>query len=77
LQQRTELTRATLFEMIKRNSDRLQEFKDNPQGFITEAAKAIHKALDELLVDGIRYEKLDGEHYRMEWFNQPELEVYL
>jgi len=67
LQQRTELTRASLFEMIKR-CGRLQEFKDNPQGFITEAAQQIHKALDELVVDGIRYEKIQGEFYRMEEF---------
>lgn len=67
LQQRTELTRASLFEMIRR-CDRLQEFKDNPQGFITEASKQIHKALDELVVNGIRYEKIQGEFYRMEEF---------
>ena len=76
LQEQTELTRQTLLEIIKR-CGRLAEFKTNPQGFITEAAKAIHKALDELLVDGIRYEKLAGEHYRMELFDEPELETYL
>lgn len=76
LQEQTELTRATLLEIIKRGG-RLGEFKNNPQGFITEAAHAIHKALDALLVDGIRYEKLAGEHYRMELFDEPELETYL
>lgn len=76
LQERTELTRATLLDILKR-SNRLGEFKINPQGFITEAAKYIHKALDELLVDGIRYEKLAGEHYKMELFEEPELEAYL
>jgi type III restriction enzyme len=76
LQERTELTRATLLEMI-RGCGRLTEFKSNPQGFITEAAKYIHKALDELLVDGIRYEKLAGEHYEMSLFDEPELEAYL
>ncbi|MBN1008292.1 DEAD/DEAH box helicase family protein [Amphritea pacifica] len=76
LQTQTELTRSTLMAIIKR-CGRLSEFKANPQGFITEAAKQIHKALDELLVDGIRYEKLAGEHYKMELFNEPELESYL
>ena len=76
LQEQTELTRATLLAIIKR-CGRLQEFKNNPQGFISEAAKYIHKALDELLVDGIRYEKLAGEHYRMQLFDQPELETWL
>ena len=76
LQERTHLTRGTLLTII-RNSQRLGEFKGNPQGFITEAARQIQKALDELLVDGIRYEKLAGEHYKMDLFNEPELEAYL
>lgn len=76
LQEQTELTRTTLFDIIKR-CNRLGEFKANPQGFIHETAKQIHKALDELLVDGIRYEKIAGEHYKMELFNEPELEAYL
>lgn len=76
LQEQTELTRSTLLAIVKR-CGRLEEFKHNPQGFITEAARYIHKALDELLVDGIRYEKLAGEHYRMELFDEPELETYL
>ena len=80
LQAHTQLTRATLLEIIKRfasRSGRLSEFKSNPQGFIAEASKQIHKSLDELLVDGIRYEKLAGEHYKMELFDEPELEAYL
>ena len=76
LQERSELTRSTLFEIIKRGG-RLAEFKGNPQSFITEVNKQIHKALEELLVDGIRYEKLAGEHYKMELFEEPELEAYL
>lgn len=76
LQERTHLTRGTVLTIIK-NCKRLSEFKANPQGFITEAARQIQKALDELLVDGIRYEKLAGEHYKMELFNEPELETYL
>ena len=76
LQNRTQLTRRTLLEIIK-HCDRLKEFKENPQGFITETAKHIHKALDELLVDGIRYEKIAGAQYSMTLFNEPELEAYL
>ena len=76
LQEQTELTRATLLAIIKRGG-RLEEFRNNPQGFITEAARYIHKALDELLVKDIRYIKLPGEHYRMEQFDEPELETWL
>ena len=76
LQSQTELTRTTLFEILKK-CGRLSEFKNNPQGFIHEAGKQIHQALDELLVDGIRYEKIAGEKYRMELFKLNELETYL
>ncbi|MDZ7925077.1 MAG: hypothetical protein U5M23_13735 [Marinagarivorans sp.] len=76
LQEQTELTRTTLFAIINR-CNRLGEFKANPQGFIFEVAKQLHKSLEELLVDGIRYEKIAGEHYKMELFNVPEFEVYL
>lgn len=76
LQERTNLTRGTLLTIIRKGK-RLGEFKTNPQGFITEAARQIEKALDELLVDGIRYEKLAGERYKMELFDEPELEAYL
>ncbi|WP_018405280.1 restriction endonuclease [Marinobacter gelidimuriae] len=76
LQDRTQLTRGTLLDIIKR-CGRLAEFKTNPQGFITEASQQIHKALDALLVAGIRYEKLAGENYKMELFEEPELEAYL
>lgn len=76
LQAQTEITRNTLFEIIKR-CDRLSEFRDNPQGFIHEACKQIRKALDELLVDGIRYEKIADAFYAMELFNEPELEAFI
>lgn len=76
LQQSTELTRGTLLEILKQ-CGRLNEFKLNPQAFMTEVARQIHSALNELLVDGIRYEKLDKECYEMALFNQPELEAYL
>ena len=76
LQQQTELTRCTLLEILKR-CGRLSEFKTNPQGFITEVNKQIHSALEALLVDGIRYEKLAGQQFKMELFEEPELEAYL
>lgn len=76
LQQSTELTRGTLLEILKQ-CGRLNEFQLNPQAFMTEVAKQIQRALNELLVKGIKYEKLDNECYEMALFNQPELEAYL
>lgn len=76
LQQKTELTRGTLLEILWQ-CGRLNEFKLNPQGFMTEASQQLNKALSELLVNGIRYEKIDGESFEMTLFDQPELEAYL
>ena len=76
LQQQTELTRSTLLDILKQ-CGRLAEFKANPQGFMSAVSRQIHKAMDELLVEGIRYEKLEGQSYEMALFDQPELEAYL
>jgi len=76
LQRETELTRGTLVEILTQ-CGRLSEFKLNPQAFMAEAARQIHKALHELLVEGIQYEKVDGDSYEMTLFDQPEIEAYL
>ncbi|PZO58674.1 MAG: type III restriction endonuclease [Phormidesmis priestleyi] len=76
LQRETELTRHTLVSILKQ-SDRLEEFTINPQSFMTEAAKHINRALQEMLVDGIKYERLAGQHYAMRLFEQEEIETYL
>jgi type III restriction enzyme len=76
LQRETELTRWTLVEILKR-SGRLQEFSLNPQTFMTETAKLINRALHELVIDGIKYEQIDGEYYEMRLFEEHEIETYL
>jgi len=76
LQRETELTRGTLVEILKR-SGRLAEFKANPQAFMTETAKLINRALNELVIDGIKYERLEGQVYEMRLFEEREIEDYL
>ena len=76
LQRETELTRSTLVEMLKQ-SKRLKEFSVNPQAFMTETAKLINRALHEMVVDGIKYERLDGQFYEMRLFEEKEIEQYL
>jgi len=76
LQCETELTRATLVEILKR-SDRLQEFIVNPQAFMTEVAKLINRALNELVIDGIKYEQVKEQSYEMRLFQEQEIEEYL
>jgi type III restriction enzyme len=76
LQQETELTRKTLVEILKQ-SGKLNEFTVNPQMFMTEVAKKINRALNEMIIDGIKYEPFQNEFYEMKLFENDELEGYL
>jgi type III restriction enzyme len=76
LQRETELTRATLVEILKQ-SGRLKEFTVNPQAFMTETARRINRALHEMVIDGIKYEEIRGQYYEMRLFEEPEIEEYL
>ncbi|NUU41572.1 type III restriction-modification system endonuclease [Tardiphaga robiniae] len=69
LQKETELTRHTLAEILKR-SGRLAEFKINPQAFMAGVAKEISRALHDLMLEGIRYEKVAGQHWEMSRIEQ-------
>jgi type III restriction enzyme len=77
LQDRTQLTRRSL-QRILRGSQRLDEFKRNPQAFIELAGEAINRCKRLALVDGIRYQRLgDEQYYAQELFEQEELMGYL
>jgi len=76
LQRETDLTRGTLFEILKQ-SGRLKDFLVNPAMFMAEVAKLINRALHELIIDGIKYEPIAGQLYEMRLFEQAEVEGYL
>jgi len=69
LQKETELTRHTLVEILKR-SGRLGEFKVNPQAFMSAVAREISRALHDLILDGIQYEKIAGQAWEMSRIEQ-------
>jgi type III restriction enzyme len=69
LQKETELTRHTLAEILK-SSGRLGEFKINPQAFMAAVAKEISRALHDLMLEGIKYEKVAGQHWEMSRIEQ-------
>ena len=75
LQRETELTRGTLVQIIKK-SGRLKEFSINSQAFMTEFAKLINRALNELIIDDIKYEPIPGQFYEMRLFEAQEVEEY-
>ena len=69
LQKETELTRHTLADILKR-SGRLAEFKINPQAFMAVIAKEISRALHDLMLEGIKYEKVAGAYWEQSRIEQ-------
>ena len=76
LQRETELTRTTLVDILI-DSGRIAQALKNPQQFMEQAASAIQYAKRELMVDGIRYERINGQSYEMQLFENEEIESYL
>ncbi|MBZ0114479.1 MAG: DEAD/DEAH box helicase family protein [Thermoanaerobaculia bacterium] len=76
LQDRTQLTRRSIYRILV-GSERLDDFKRNPQQFIELAADAINRCKRMALVDGIKYQRLGDEYYAQELFEQEELTGYL
>ena len=76
IQSKTELTRSTILEMLKK-SGRLGELLLNPQLFMDNAVATIKSVLQDLMIDGIKYEKIGGKVYAMKLFDDNELEIYL
>ncbi len=72
LQAKTELTRKTLAAILIR-SGRLNEVQHNPQQFLEQAQQAIETALNHLKIDGIKYERINGQEYEMMLFEAEEI----
>lgn len=76
IQSKTELTRHTILEILKQ-SGRIKEFLLNPQLFMDNSVAAIKSVLYELMIDGIKYEKVGSKVYEMKLFEENEMEIYL
>jgi type III restriction enzyme len=76
IQGKTELTRTTILDIIKR-SDKISELLINPQMFIDNTTSTIKSVLYELMIEGIKYEKIGSKMYEMTLFNDDEIEIYL
>jgi len=77
LQDRTQLTRRSLVRILT-ESERLKDFKRNPQAFIEIAGEVINRTKRLAVVDGIKYQKVgDQSYYAQELFSQEELTGYL
>lgn len=80
LQNETELTRSTLVRIL-RESGRLAEVFVNPQRYLDQVAAILKYELHRLLVDGIKYERIEGSGTGSAWemvlFKNDELVNYL
>tara|TARA_R110000796_G_scaffold77584_2_gene173231 strand:- start:103227 stop:105878 length:2652 start_codon:yes stop_codon:yes gene_type:complete len=76
IQSKTELTRSTIQEILSK-SDRIGDILTNPQLFLDLSTQAIKRTLYDLMIDGIKYQKIGGSEYEMALFEAQELEVYL
>lgn len=76
LQAETELTRDTVTHILFR-SGRMDDGVRNPQLFIDGALRAIRSALDKMMLQGVKYEKVAGAVYEMVLFDAPEFDAYV
>lgn len=76
IQSKTELTRSTLLDILEK-SGRMGDVLVNPQLFLDLATQAIQRTLYDLMIEGIKYQKIGGAEYVMTLFEAQELEVYL
>lgn len=75
IQSRVDITRKTIFEILKQ-SDRYGELEINPQMFLDNVVGTIQRTLNSLLVEGVKYERINGQPYEMTLF-KPNDEEYL
>lgn len=74
IQERTELTRSTILEILLQ-SGRIREIMINPQLFLDNAVLAINDVLTDLMIDGIKYEKIGSKEYEMLLFKDYDIHI--
>jgi type III restriction enzyme len=76
IQSKTRLTRDTICRILI-ESGRIDDVFVNPQQFMDKACAEINNVLNEMIVDGVKYEKIAGEYWDQMLFDDHELYSYL
>lgn len=76
LQNETGLTRSTIVSILLR-SKKLDAFKKNPHAYIEFVLDVIRRKKIDMLVDGIKYKRLNDDVWCQELFESQELKGYL
>ena len=74
IQSKIGLTRSTILQILM-ESDRLDDVIINPQLFLDNAVSEIKEVLNDLMVEGIKYEKIGNVEYEMRLFEDYEIHV--
>lgn len=74
IQEHTKLTRLTILTILEQSS-RLGDLLINPQYFLELVVSEINSALNELIIDGIKYEKIGSSEYEMRLFEDYDFHV--
>ena len=74
IQEKTELTRSTILEILLQ-SGRIGDILINPQLCLDNAVSAINDVLTDLMIDGIKYEKIGAKEYEMRLFEDYEIHI--
>jgi type III restriction enzyme len=69
------LTRATISNILM-NTNRLEEIRVNPEGFLKQIETILSNILEDMIVDGIQYSLVD-ELYEMRLFESSEMDAYI
>jgi type III restriction enzyme len=76
IQSKTRLTRDTICRILI-ESGRVDDIFINPQQFMDKACGEINNVLNEMIVDGIKYEKIAGSYWDQMLFDNKEIYDYL
>ena len=76
IQNNTGLTRSTIHAILCK-SKRIGDALINPQLFIDRVTQSIKRTLYEMMIDGIKYQRIGDAEYEMTLFEDQELEIYL
>ena len=76
IQSKTRLTRDTICRILI-ESGRIDDIFINPQQFMDKTCGEINNVLNEMIVDGIKYEKIAGSYWDQMLFDDKELYSYL
>lgn len=76
IQNYTKLKRRTIADILVQ-SETLESVRNNSEQYLTQVVEVINRHKRHMLVDGIKYTKIDGEFYEQTQFESDELTGYL